>query len=224
MLTGKEDVLCGGKVVLFGGDLGQVLPVIDGVPPTSVDHYSLPAWDHWQSLQPLSLTYNMRAANDPDFSNWLSIVRDGTANLGNRDIYLPRDVVLDGAGSAAVPEENLMRSMVQEIFVNFDEDHIKSGIILTPTNDVVRKINRVVLSKMPGIEKSYFSKTTLVFEDGNEESEGFQMAQEELDLVSPTRLPPHRLDLKKGSLVMLLQNFSKRQALCNGTRFVVRSI
>jgi len=37
-------------------------------------------------------------------------------------------------------------------------------------------------------------------------------------------MPPHVLELKRGSIVMLLRNLNLKKGLCNGTRLIVRNI
>ena len=37
-------------------------------------------------------------------------------------------------------------------------------------------------------------------------------------------MPPHRLNLKKGAIVMLLRNLDIKKCLCNGTRLVIRHL
>jgi len=37
-------------------------------------------------------------------------------------------------------------------------------------------------------------------------------------------MPPHILELKIGSIVMLLRNINFKNGLCNGTRLIVRKI
>ena len=43
-----------------------------------------------------------------------------------------------------------------------------------------------------------------------------------LNSLTPSGMPPHRLNLKCGSIVMLLRNLSLKDGLCNGTRLIVR--
>lgn len=108
------------------------------------------------------------------------------------------------------------------------EQRMEEGVIVAPTNDAVRAVNNVVLRRMPGSKKTYLSKTRLDLQDRGAAveagGEGFTMCQEELDSISPARIPPHRLELKVGAIVMLLFNMCKAQGLCNGTRFMVTGL
>ena len=98
---------------------------------------------------------------------------------------------------------------------------------MSPTNDSVRAVNAIVLKKLPGDARQYLSETRLLLQDRGSDAVhagGFHIAQEELDSISPARIPPHRLELKVGAFVMLLMNLNKRQGLCNGTRFIVTKL
>lgn len=45
-----------------------------------------------------------------------------------------------------------------------------------------------------------------------------------LHAQTPTGMPPHRLEFKKGTVVMLLKNINPKMGLCNGTRLVVTNL
>ena len=37
-------------------------------------------------------------------------------------------------------------------------------------------------------------------------------------------MPPHKLNLKVGSIAMLMRNLNMKHGLCNGTRLIIRKI
>ncbi|XP_065320848.1 ATP-dependent DNA helicase PIF1-like [Gordionus sp. m RMFG-2023] len=41
---------------------------------------------------------------------------------------------------------------------------------------------------------------------------------------TPSGMPPHKLTLKVGTIVMLLRNLSPKKGLCNGTRLIIRHL
>lgn len=45
-----------------------------------------------------------------------------------------------------------------------------------------------------------------------------------LNVLTPSGMPPHKLDIKVGSIAMLLRNINMKQGLCNGTRLIIRQI
>jgi len=45
-----------------------------------------------------------------------------------------------------------------------------------------------------------------------------------LNTLSPNGLPLHKLELKVGSIVMLLRNLNVENGLCNGTRLVILNL
>jgi ATP-dependent DNA helicase PIF1 len=61
----------GGKVMIFGGDFRQVLPVVRrGIRAHIVDS-SIRMSPLWSSIKKMRLTQNMRARSDPWFSEFL---------------------------------------------------------------------------------------------------------------------------------------------------------
>jgi ATP-dependent DNA helicase PIF1 len=58
--TGNSDKIFGGKVVVFGGDFRQILPVIPRGSRSDVVHATINASYIWDHVEVLTLTKNMR--------------------------------------------------------------------------------------------------------------------------------------------------------------------
>ncbi|XP_021721999.1 ATP-dependent DNA helicase PIF2-like [Chenopodium quinoa] len=91
-LTGV-DVPFGGKVVVFGGDFRQVLPVVPkGTKAQTIDA-CLVRSTLWRHVQLLHLTQNMRSIQDPEFAAFLLRVGDGCEPTVDEDmIKLPSSI------------------------------------------------------------------------------------------------------------------------------------
>ena len=104
-----------------------------------------------------------------------------------------------------------------------------SRIILSPNNDEVNRTNENILLKIPGEQVTSFSidKATLCGidkSDTREEEATSRYSDEYLNSFTPSGMPPHKLNLKVGCIVMLLRNLSIVDGLCNGTRLSVERI
>jgi ATP-dependent DNA helicase PIF1 len=75
------------------------------------------------------------------------------------------------------------------------------------------------LQLLDGEVKEYRSLDRAVTEDPDDEH---HFPLEFLHTLTPSGMPPHRLQLKVGAVVMLLRNLSLSRRLCNGTRLIVR--
>ena len=90
--------------------------------------------------------------------------------------------------------------------------------ILTPTNDTAAAINDTILGQFSGEEKIYES-----VDSTQDVEKAVKYPVEFLNSLNPPGLPPHKLKLKVGSHIMLLQNLNA-PILCNGSRLQVRSL
>ena len=157
----KCETIFGGKVVVFGGDFRQILPVIPRADRCDIVHASINASYIWDYCQVLELTKNMRLKHGSDpkeneeislFSKWLLSVGEGKIsepNDGIADIPIPKDMLI-------TDYEEPIAAIVQSTYPNFLDnytsyDYLKSRAILASTIEVVNQINDYVLGLMSGI-------------------------------------------------------------------------
>ncbi|KAL9235702.1 hypothetical protein vseg_010441 [Gypsophila vaccaria] len=70
-------LLFGGKVIVFGGDFRQILPVVPRKSVFEVIGESLVASSIWLQLTKFRLSKNIRAREDPEFSGFLLALGNG---------------------------------------------------------------------------------------------------------------------------------------------------
>ena len=209
----------GGCPVLLGGDFRQIQPVVRNdaravVFGTSVQHSPLRV-----HVRTMFLERNMRAdAGERTFCQWLLALGDGrlpppAAGRGEHPIQLLDDVVERGQLVDTVFPEDALRET---------PDQLRNRAILCPRNDESLAVNNAVLDRMPGNEVVYASADDMADEDDDELADVTPV--EFLNSITPSGMPPHRLRLKTGAVVMLLRNLGVERGLCNDTRLVVRQL
>ncbi|GKA58869.1 replication protein A 70 kDa DNA-binding subunit B, partial [Tanacetum coccineum] len=153
-----------GKVVMLGGDFQQILPIILNASRVVVVLFAVNKSSRvWDYCKVFVLSINMRlrdptvdVTNEDEmlrFHNWLIALGDGR---------FP-SIVLDGEGDATwitIPEDllipvddNPVGAIVSNTFSDLlnriqDINYLKERCILSPTNDVVDKINSHLLALM----------------------------------------------------------------------------
>ena len=190
----------GGKIVLFGGDFRQVLPIVPRGTPTAILEQCLKRSPLWQYVTVFKLTENMRAhQEEKEFAKWL-------LKLGNGELKSESSDASDQ--SIDIPDLDI----ADAIFPDFSEDRTYS-VILTQKNEISLKLNDEILKRMPGQEHVFFSYDNTLC-DNEEESQNYP--SEFLNSITPTGMPPHKLILKVGATVMQLRNLDSKRGLCNG--------
>ncbi|CAO4378477.1 unnamed protein product [Caenorhabditis nigoni] len=148
------------------------------------------------------------AGGDLDWIEFLLKVGDGSANDEADRIKLEDDLCTTG-------------DLIEEVFgetINKFTD-LSESAILTPKNVNVDKMNEDVHNKMEGAEKVFYSR-----DDVPDDSNRKVITTEFLNSINTSSLPPHKLKLKVGSIVMLLRNLDVSTGLCNGTRLKIMEL
>lgn len=200
--------------MVLGGDFRQVLPVVRFANRSQLVAASLKSSELWSHFKTIRLTKNMRTeAGQENFAEWLIELGNGRLPADdNNEIELPSECISNG-------------NLAEEIFGKYislaDVHNLCDKAILCPTNEDALMMNEQVLHRLPDTAKIYTSVDEVECEDGEDAS---NYPTEFLNSLTPSGMPPHKMSLKIGAIVMLLRNLDVNQGLCNGTRLIVRQL
>jgi ATP-dependent DNA helicase PIF1 len=147
----------GGKVIIFGGDFRQILPVVPRGSRSDIVHASINASKIWDHCQVLTLTKNMRLKNCSNsdeisqFSKWILKVGEGKIaepNDGFAEIEIPKELLIVDYDE---PIPAIVASTYPNLVANYkSQKFLQERAILASTIEVVDQINNYVLSMIPG--------------------------------------------------------------------------
>ena len=203
----------GGKVFVLGGDFRQTLPI----PPSrnvNVMHYCIKNSNYWHTFVQLSLVRNMHARGEAEvkFDNFLLSVGSNTRPTKPDDPF---------CGCTELPQDLMEQGELTELIFpdNLPQEDLACRVIVTPRNDNSLKVNDLVLDRHHGQVHVYYSAD--VAKCPGDPDETVNYSPELLHSMTPTSLPPDKLTLKVGCIVLLLHNLNPARALCNGRRLRV---
>lgn len=154
----------------------------------------------------------MRAEADSiAFADWL-------LKIGNNEIK-----------QLEIPSDMLCDDVVDELYPQgISTQEMSTRAILAARNDEVKRLNNAILKRLDGATvlcKSIDEAFSLGSDAcDSDENVMLQYPPEYLSSLTPSGMPPAKLILKVGCIVMLLRNLCITDGLCNGTRMVVRKI
>ncbi|MCI03653.1 helicase-like protein, partial [Trifolium medium] len=147
----------GGKVIVFGGDFRQILPVVPRGTRSDIVHASINSSKIWDHCKVLTLTQNMRLKNNgksdeiKKFSDWILKVGEGklaVPNDGYAEIDIPKELLIVDYDE---PIPAIVQSTYPNLIDHYKSHHfLQSRAILASTIEVVDQINTYVLSLIPG--------------------------------------------------------------------------
>ncbi|XP_056857211.1 LOW QUALITY PROTEIN: uncharacterized protein LOC130506557 [Raphanus sativus] len=226
----------GGKVIVFGGDFRQVLPVINGAGRTEIVLASLNKSYLWDHCKVLKLTKNMRLLSDGlspeeavdlrDFSDWILKVGDGKLaepNDGEAVIDIPSEFLITDSENPIEAISTAIYGDTSSLHERKEAKFFQERAILCPTNEDVNMINDYMLDRLDGEEKIYLSADSIDPRDkGSVNNEA--LGPDFLNTIKVSGLPNHCLRLKVGCPVMVLRNCEPSAGLMNGTRLQITQL
>ncbi|XP_039968153.1 uncharacterized protein LOC120779862 [Bactrocera tryoni] len=150
------------------------------------------------------------------FSEQLLDIGNGKMQIDNTNgmITLPETVC-----TILQTKEELVECVFPNIIQNHrSHDWLAERSILAPKNIHVNAMNFQIQEKLPGEVITYKSIDSVMDED---ETVNYQI--EFLNSLEPSGTSPHLLNLKVGSLIILLRNINPPKK-CNGTRLAIKKL
>lgn len=138
----------GGKVIVFGGDFRQVLPVVRRGTRAQIVNACLKKSYLWKDIKQIKLERNMRAQSDPWFSDFLLRIRNGTEESISDDyVRLPEEIVIGFTDSEAS-----VGKLINDIFPLVDQNgrlpsYISSRAIIYTKNEYVDEITAMLINR-----------------------------------------------------------------------------
>lgn len=211
----------GGALLLLSGDFRQTLPVIPRSTYADEINACLKSSSLWRSVVKLQLHTNMRVQlqNDPSaarFSEQLLDIGNGKMpiNAITQTIKFPEDFC-----NIVSSRDELIENVFPNIHTNINSHQwLSERAILAAKNVDVDAINVYVQNMLQNETLTFKSMDTVV-----DENDGVNYPTEFLNSLDLPGLPPHILQLKIGSPIILLRNLNAPK-LCNGTRLVIRKM
>ena len=211
----------GGAMILLSGDFRQTLPVIPRSTAADEINASLKSSYLWRYVMKLQLSSNMRVAllNDlsaEDFSMQL-------LNIGNGRVPVDKSTGLISFPPNFCTFVSSKDELINKVFPDIIANHKKNKwlserAILAAKNKDVDDLNILIQNQIFGTLHSFKSIDCVTNED-----EATNYPTEFLNSLDVPGLPPHNLQLKVGSVVIMLRNLNQPK-LCNGTRLVLKKL
>ncbi|XP_026476423.1 uncharacterized protein LOC113382080 [Ctenocephalides felis] len=211
----------GGAMILLSGDFRQTLPVIPRSTVADELNASLKSSNLWRHVKKLQLTTNMRVVLQQDET--AKVFSKQLLNIGNGNVAVDASSGLITFPADFCSFTNTKEELIHCVFPNINQQFhdlnwLSERAILAAKNKDVDDLNATIQSSLPGECITYKSVDTATNQD-----DILNYPTEFLNSLKLPGLPPHNLQLKVGSVVIMLRNLNQ-PILCNGTRLVVKKL
>jgi hypothetical protein len=183
----------------------------------------------WRQVLILTLTENMRLRANPLSKPYAEyLLRVGNGQESSIIDHFPPEV--DAKPSIRVEialyleihQAPSLKTLIHVVFpvlaINYANRRYMDGqTILTTKNTVTNSLNTQIVEAMLGQEHIFLLTDSV--ETGDDQA--MAISTEFLNAITLASMPPHRLALKVGVLVILLKNLDVASGLCNGTCLII---
>jgi hypothetical protein len=219
----------GGKVVVFGGDFRQCLPMVSKGFRAVIVSTALSRSILWRKVRVLILTENMRLRVDPfskPYVEYLLRVGNGQESSiidhfppeANTEPLIGVEITLYSKIHQAPSLDTLIHDVFPALAINYvNQGYMDGRAILTTKNTIVNTLNTQIVKAVPGREHIFVSVDSV--ETGDDQA--MAIGTKFLNTITLAGMPPHHLALKVGVPVILLKNLDMASGLCNGTRLII---
>uniref|UniRef100_A0A183BU63 ATP-dependent DNA helicase n=1 Tax=Globodera pallida TaxID=36090 RepID=A0A183BU63_GLOPA len=235
----------GGKIVVFGGDWKQLLPVAESSGAPGLDTVNK---SYWLSVKTTAwftnglvnifrLTLNMRVTgNQEDYRRTLKTWGTGVnvrtaATDDRRRPYVQLSPALCLSSEEALIEF-VFGDALKDPLANIEQ--LRGAAILCPLNKDTFKLNAELMKRISNpapisaqqTDRVYISVDT-VDPDSPIDVLALNVAERYIENIygkTPPGMPEHSLQLKVGAVMMVIKNISVAHGLCNGTRVQIISL
>ncbi|KAH1249451.1 ATP-dependent DNA helicase pif1 [Glycine max] len=155
----KDNKIFGGKVMVFGGDFWQILPVIPRGSRSDIVNATINSsylWDHCQILRltkNMCLQNNMQATDQEEiaaFAQWIIDIGDGIIgheNDGYATIEIPQELLITEYND---PIHSIISSTFPDLCHHHnDREYFQTRAILASTNETIQQVNDYMLTMIP---------------------------------------------------------------------------
>jgi hypothetical protein len=211
----------GGVPILLSGDFRQGCPVVPHSGPLAQRDASVKSSSLFRdNFRTLKLTKNMRTGpGEQEFASWLMEVGNGSNLIDGNFIEIPEECVANDL-------DTLIRFCFDDAALAdpiANATLLCNNAILAPKNDDVAAINARINKRLPGESRTYLG-FDYVTREGPLDRLSIYVEDRNIEQIhedTPPGLPPYKLELKVGSIIMLIKNFDLPNGLCNGTRLQI---
>ncbi|GJU24312.1 DNA helicase [Tanacetum coccineum] len=163
------------------------------------------------------------------FAEWLLNVGDGTVGVPD-DTDPANTSWIEIPPQFQIPDdENGVTKLINFIYDEHTLLHptakdLQDKASVCPKNDTADIINAKVMNMLPGHTTSYISSDEAMPHGHDGGKVELLYPTEYLNTLNFAGIPPHELNLKIGTPIMLLRNINIVGGLCNGTRMIIRQL